>query len=370
MSHPENSIAREPTVRLAAVGDLLLATGPGNRSSREELEQAFADVRPALGECDIVFGNLECCLPGDGTTVPTEPRVITTPKLASAVGAMGFHVVSLANNHMFDCLEAGFLRMRSLLDAVRVAHFGAGEDLEEACQPAVLERNGLQIAFLGAVSAQTGPGRMAGPNQAGVAPLDSDRLTESIRRLRPQVDHVIVSPHWGEERFMIPSPAQVAQARAWVEAGATMVLGHHPHVLQGLESHRGCPILYSLGNFLAADVYYESGDVLRWNRTERTGCIVLADLSKGGVVNVRQVPTFDDGRAVRIDRSGFGERRIARANRALARGVTLRRYRREHLWVKTLRPILSHLRWSGLRALRWGNVRKAVQGIFRARRAE
>jgi poly-gamma-glutamate synthesis protein (capsule biosynthesis protein) len=370
MSHPDNSIAREPTVRLAAVGDLLLATGPGNRSSREELEQAFADVRPALGECDIVFGNLECCLPGDGATVPTEPRVITTPDLASAVGAMGFDVVSLANNHMFDCLEAGFLRMRSLLDGMRVAYFGAGQDLEEACRPAVLERNGLRIAFLGAVTAQTGPSRLAGPNQAGVALLDSACLAESIRRLRPQVDHVIVSPHWGEERFLIPSPTQVAQARAWVDAGATMVLGHHPHVLQGLEMHRGCPIIYSLGNFLAAEVHYESGDVLRWNRTERTGCVLLADLHRGGMANVRQVPTFDDGRAVRIDRGGSGRQLISRANRAVARGVTLRRYRREHLWVKTIRPILSHLRWSGLKALRWSKVRKAVLSIFQARRAE
>jgi poly-gamma-glutamate synthesis protein (capsule biosynthesis protein) len=149
-----------------------------------------------------------------------------------------------------------------------------------------------------------------------------------------------------------------------------MVLGHHPHVLQGLEIYRGCPIIYSLGNFLAAEVHYESGDVLRWNRTERTGCVLLADLHRGGVANVRQVPTFDDGRALGIDRSGFGRRLISRANRAVARGVTLRRYRREHLWVKTIRPILSHLRWSGLKALRWSKVRKAVHSIFQARRAE
>jgi poly-gamma-glutamate synthesis protein (capsule biosynthesis protein) len=296
--------------------------------------------------------------------------VVATPDLVSAVGDVGFDVVSLANNHMFDCLDAGFRRMRSLLDEIGVVHFGAGQDLEEACRPAILERNGLRIAFLGAASTQTGPSSLAGPDRAGAAPLDIDRLTESVRRLRPEVDHVIVSPHWGEERFLVPSPTQVAQAHALVEAGATMVLGHLPHVLQGMEMHRGCPIIYSLGNFLASDGHYKNGDVLRWNRIERTGCILLAELLRDGVANVRQVPTFDDGWTLTIDRSRLGLRRIARANRALARGVTLRRYRREHLWVKTLQPILSHMRWSRLKALRWGKIRKAIQGILQARGAE
>ena len=90
----------------------------------------------------------------------------------------------------------------------------------------------------------------------------------------------------------------------------------------------------------------------------------------GEIVSFRQIPTFDDGKGVVLDRSGFGARRIDRCNRTLARGVTLRRYRQEALRVHTIRPALRYLRWSRLKTLRLRQVRKAFASIFRARRAE
>jgi hypothetical protein len=379
-----NPIADEHVVRLAAVGDLLLAAGPGNRAA-DDIERAFAEVRPILAGCDIVLGNLECCLPGDGPKTPSEPRVISTPRLVDALAETGlFHVLSLANNHMFDCLDAGFLRVRDALAGHGIANFGAGMDIDEACRATILERSGLRIGFLGAVAPSTGPSRLAAAGTSGAAPLAADAMDDAVRRLRASVDHVIVSPHWGDERFRLPSPAQVQQARHWTRAGASMVLGHHPHVIQGLETHQGRPIAYSLGNFLAANVHYDGGDVLAWNRAERAGCILLADLGPQGVTNVRQVPTFDDGRVIRIDTKSpqfhasagcaarpeagqptrtYGERVIARANRAVARGVTPGRYRRERLWTGVIRPTLEHLRWSRLRHLRPRHFRNAIRSL-------
>ena len=107
-----------------------------------------------------------------------------------------------------------------------------------------------------------------------------DRLVRQIQELRQHVDHVIVSLHWGEERFLIPSPVQVEQAHALADAGASMVLGHHPHVLQGLEVYRGVPIIYSLGNFVADEVHFTNGDAVRWDRVGQTGCILRADFTK------------------------------------------------------------------------------------------
>ena len=185
---------------------------------------------------------------------------------------------------------------------LELRHFGAGMNLDEAAAPAIVEAGGLRLAFLAAVDQRSGPYRFAAEDQWGVAPLDVDRLARQIRDLREQVHHVVVSVHWGEERFLIPSPVQIEQAHAIVDAGASIVLGHHPHVLQGLEFYRGAPIIYSLGNFIADDVYFSDGDAIRWNRTERTGCILLAELSESAVVNVRQVPTFDTGRLVELDR--------------------------------------------------------------------
>jgi poly-gamma-glutamate synthesis protein (capsule biosynthesis protein) len=356
-------------IRLAAIGDLLLAAGPLGADPPREAATIFADVQPLFREADLVVGNLECTLPGSGATVPTEPRVIATEDLVRAVAAAGVTTVSLANNHMFDCLAEGFYRLRRLLDDLGITYFGAGDNLQEAAAPAIVQVRGVRVGFLGAADPRTGPSGFAGPSVPGVAPLKTADLVERIRRLRAEVDHVIVSLHWGEERLSIPSPAQIEQAHALADAGASLVLGHHPHVLQGLEVYRGVPIIYSLGNFVACAVPFSNGDRLTWNRTERTGCVLQAELSPEGTRALSQVPTHDDGRSVEIDRSGFGARHLARVNRALARGVTSARYRREYFWVKTVLPALAHLKWSRLKELNLRTIGRALASVYRACRA-
>jgi len=361
------------SVRLAAVGDILLAADASGRLPPRDPAALFADVRTLWQGCDVVFGNLECTLPGTGATVPTEPRVVSTADLVRAVRDAGFTVVTLANNHMFDCLQAGFHRVRDLLRELRIAFFGAGDDLEEAEAPAIVEVRGVRLAFLGAADERSGAFRcFAGPGRCGVAPFDADRLAGRIRALRADVDHVIVSLHWGEERFRIPAPDQVRQARALAEAGASLVLGHHPHVIQGMERHgdRRVPIAYSLGNFVACDVPYSDGDAVTWNTRERTGCLLLADLTPAGAVDVKQVPTYDGGERVRPEVGGSGEVLIARANAALKHAAWPGRYAWEALCVKVLRPARAHLRWSRLRKLRWTHVRSALAGLREALRGK
>jgi len=352
-----------PRLRLAAVGDLLLPAGPYGTAPCRDIDEAFADARPALAPSHVLFGNLECTLPGDGRTVASEPRVIATPQYVRAVGEAGFHVVTLANNHMFDCFHEGFAHLRGLLDELGILYFGAGDDLEQASAPAILTAGGVRLAFLGGADERSGTRPFATADHWGVAPLDADRLVGQVRELVGEVDHVLVSPHWGEERFDIPAPDQVELAHRLVDAGASMVLGHHPHVLQGMEVYRGRPIAYSLGNFIACEVPYKD-DLIRWNRTERTGCLLTADLTVDAVENVRQTPTYDDGRRVRADVSRFGRRRIAKVNRALEPGVSPRRYRREHFRIKRLRPILNQLRWSKLRRFRLSKIGKAFRLLF------
>jgi len=364
------SLEFNKTVRFAAVGDLLLCKGPEGTPYLRDPGLISHAIRSILAECDVLFANLECTLPGDGRHVPTEPRVIGAPELVRSVAAAGFNVLTLANNHAFDGLEGGFQQLRRLLDELGLRHFGAGMNLDEAEAPAIVEVNGLRLAFLAAVDQRSGPYRFAAENQWGVAPLDIDRLARRIQNLRQQVHHVVVSVHWGEERFLIPSPLQIEQAHALIEAGASIVLGHHPHVLQGLESYRGAPIIYSLGNFIADDVFFSDGDAIRWNRTERTGCILLADLGESAMANVRQMPTFDTGRSVELDSDGFGSRRIEKTRRAIVQGVSPARYRREHLWIKTILPILKRLRWSELKKARPSQLRRMIQTLFRAWRAE
>lgn len=354
------------SVRLASVGDILLDDPPSSLRYPRSHRLIGEDVGDIFRQCDVVFGNLECTLAVDRGLVPTEPRVITNQGSVRAVKAAGFNVVTLANNHMFDGLDRGFTKLRCLLDEIALPHFGAGLNIAEASAPKVLQVNGLRIAFLGAVDHRSGPYRFASDDGWGVASLDVDRLCEQIGQLRQSVDHVIVSVHWGEERFLVPSPLQLQQARAWVDAGASLILGHHPHVVQGLEYYKNAPIIYSLGNFLADDVYFSNGDAIRWNRLERTGCILLVELSATAVQVTRQIPTFDDGHQVTVDQTKFGAARIHRADRAIAAGVSPGRYQREHLWVKTVQPTLGHLRPSQLIHLRPRHFRNALRMLARA----
>jgi poly-gamma-glutamate synthesis protein (capsule biosynthesis protein) len=331
-------------VRLAALGDLLLTAGADGRGPARDPAAIFAEVRPLFADADLVVGNLECTLRGNGACVPTEPRVVAAEDLIRAVAAADIRVVSLANNHMFDCRTEGFHRLRGLLDELGVKHFGAGDSEEEAAAPAIVHVGGMRLGFLGAADPRTGPSGFADGDAPGVAPFRLGDLVGRVHQLRPQVDHVVVSLHWGEERFSIPSPTQIEQAHALADAGASLILGHHPHVLQGLEVYRGVPILYSLGNFVACEVPFSDGDRLTWNRKERTGCVLQVELSAGRAHVVSQDPTYDDGRSVTVDGGGFGTRHLAHVNHALAQGVTRGRYRRESFWVKTVLPVLAHLK--------------------------
>jgi poly-gamma-glutamate synthesis protein (capsule biosynthesis protein) len=278
--------------------------------------------------------------------------------------------VTLANNHIFDSYQPGFKAIRGLLDEIDLASFGAGMDLAEATMPALMESNGLRFAFLGAVDHRSGALQFATEIEWGVPPLDLDLLTCQIRQLRASVDHVIVSIHWGEERFLVPSPAQLEQARALVDAGASLILGHHPHVLQGLEVYNGAPIIYSMGNFLADTVHFSDGSSIRWNRVEKTGCILVVEFSPESVRVDRLIPTVDEGHMVEIDHSGFGDRRIKKTARAIEKGVTPGRYRQEHFRVKTLWPTIDHLRPSQLMHLRPRHFRNALRMLLKSRDAQ
>ena len=351
-------------VRFAAVGDLLLTSKLGATLPGRGLEALSDEVRDILATCDIVLANLECTLPGK-KMVSTEPRVFTTEAQVRTLQDADINVVTLGNNHTFDSFDEGFQQMIDILEGLNIQWCGAGFNLDEAYKPVIVKTNEISIAIIGMVDASSGMNRFAGKSTSGVAPLETDQLCRHISALRTQVDHIIISPHWGDERFRFPAPEQIEQAHAFIDAGASMMLGHHPHVLQGMEYYREAPIIYSLGNFFANHVYWDSGDFLTWNRFERTSCILLAELDKTGIHNVQQLPIFDDGTTIRIEKSGWGKRCLDKANQLLTKEVTSSRYQRETFRVCTLKPILSHLRWAKLRRIRPEHFRKATKIFFR-----
>ena len=192
--------------------------------------------------------------------------------MAAIFPEFGFDVLTLANNHMMDAGQQALLDTRDVLEGLGISVTGAGRDLAQAREPAIVERNGLFIGFIAYCSALPADSE-AGAGKVGVAPLrvhtayedrgvqypvrvrtkadaaDLAMLIEDIRALKRLVDIVVVTHHAGV--IWVPrviSDYQVEVAHAAIDAGADLVLGHHPHILKGIEVYKGKTIFYSLAH--------------------------------------------------------------------------------------------------------------------------
>jgi poly-gamma-glutamate capsule biosynthesis protein CapA/YwtB (metallophosphatase superfamily) len=201
-------------------------------------------ARDVLRCADVRFANLEAPLVGVGRPLfSTGVRLRMPPSARGMLELLGIDVVTLANNHLGDYGPDGVRSTLRALGSIRAV--GAGADAEEAARPAFLEARGLRLAFLAACDDQGGG---AGSNP-GVNLLRPARLIRQVREARARADHVVVGIHTGIEFSTVPEPFFVALAHRLVDAGASVVAGHHPHVPQGVVSYRGGVIAYSLGDF-------------------------------------------------------------------------------------------------------------------------
>ncbi len=267
------------TVTLAAVGDVMLDRGVARRIGREGPRWPFEKARDALRSADLAFCNLECPLSADGVKVNKRVCFKADPANVECLRDGGFDVVSLANNHTLDCGSPGLADTMECLDAARIRYTGAGDTPADAARPAIITAKGLRIAFL-ARNAWLPEGVWSRPDAPAGAYLDPETIESEVRDAARRADVVIVSLHWGREYRESPLDGQVEFAHRIVDAGADLILGHHPHVLQPVERYRGGVIAYSLGNFLFDSPL----------RNCRETMILRCRLSKSGVSEVEQVP--------------------------------------------------------------------------------
>jgi poly-gamma-glutamate synthesis protein (capsule biosynthesis protein) len=217
-------------------------------------ESLWSDVEPLFREADLVFGNLE-------TPVAPEhgghgrPFIFNAPaELPAALKQSGFQVMALANNHAYDQGPKGVRETLERVEAAGLVGIGAGMDRARAEGAHILERKGIRIGLL-ACTDLFNCNQNLREDQAWVAALDEERTVQAVREVRPKVDVVILSVHWGVEYQHQPSERQRAMAARLQEAGVDLILGHHPHVLQPLErgtvQGRPVAVAYSMGNFIS-----------------------------------------------------------------------------------------------------------------------
>lgn len=275
MRRPSTQSMRD-AVLVAAVGDIGLHGRVGEDIGEHGADYAFSGVAAELERADIRFGNLEIPFAERGATPisrETPPSMRADPASARALEEARFDIVSLANNHIMDFGTQGLMLTIGLLDEIGTGHVGAGETLEEARHPIVLHRRGRRVGFLAYAKED---GHAAGPRSAGSSPIRQSMISEDLAALRPDTDFIVVSLHFGAIYSDYPSREDQALARRIIDLGAHLVIGHHPHVLQGIEAYRRGAIAYSLGEFLFDPT---KGNVLACCAGEIRRQSIIADVS-------------------------------------------------------------------------------------------
>ena len=277
-----------PSVVLWAGGDVMVARHIGDLARRRGAATLFDGLRGVAGSGDIFFANLESPLGPAGLSpaFPEKPfNFLGSTGTAAAMKDAGVTLLSLANNHGMDYGADAVAHTTAALDAAGVAWVGVGVNATDARALRVLERRGLRFGFLAYADAHS-PRVFADGDRAGVSALCPSWILEDIARWRSRVDVLVVSLHWGIEYADRPTERQQRLARGIIDAGADVVLGHHPHVFQGLEEYNGGLIAYSLGNLLfdqrgeRRDQNYLLRCVFRGGRRESTTLVPLTRRDK------------------------------------------------------------------------------------------
>jgi poly-gamma-glutamate synthesis protein (capsule biosynthesis protein) len=235
---------------LIFVGDVMLSRGVGGKmNAKRDWGYPFRRVSGVLQGADLAYCNLECPISDRGRDLHHLYSFRADPRALEGLKAAGFTIVSEANNHAYDWGPAALLDTLGRLHTVGIRTVGAGESTLEAHHPTVVDLGGLRVAFLAYVNIDP-QNAAAGVHRPGVAWLDIEQVVADIRFARNLADLVVVCPHWGVEYVPIPSRQQEELARKMIEAGADLIVGSHPHVVQPLVQYRGRWVAYSLGNFV------------------------------------------------------------------------------------------------------------------------
>lgn len=248
---PKKIDKKPNTTTLYFVGDIMMTRGVETSVKKNfngKYEELFKNLEE-LKNADILFANLEGAVSDKGNNVGSKYSFRMNPSILPVLKNAGFDIVSFANNHIGDWNMTAFKDSLTRMKENGIIKTGAGFNKKEAEDPSIIEKNGIIFGFLG--FSDVGPNWMEAKEETPGILLASDPNFESIiNNASKKCDILIVSFHWGEEYKTIHNNRQEALAHKAIDSGANMVIGHHPHVVQDIETYKNSPIVYSLGNFI------------------------------------------------------------------------------------------------------------------------
>lgn len=237
-------------VTLTFVGDVMMDRGVRRSVEKNmggDYAQLFANTA-YLAQSDIAFANLEGSVAVGGHNVGSKYSFHMNPVSLAALRDSGVDIVSFANNHVGDWAMEGFTESLANLRAHTILYTGAGENKTQVVTPTIIDVRGMRIGFL--ATTDVGPNWLkATEDKPGILLASDPDLATIVATAKQTVDVLVVSFHWGNE-YSPANAHQVSLAHAVIDAGADIVAGHHPHVMERVETYKGKPIFYSLGNFI------------------------------------------------------------------------------------------------------------------------
>lgn len=282
------------TFSVAFVGDILLDTNfaPMAHASKKGgvLNCIDTDLIKYLNACDIFLINNEFSIGERGERLNGKTWTFqVAPERIQVMKDLGADIVSLANNHVYDFGEIGFLDTLEHLKQADLPYVGAGKNLSKASEGYYFIINGYKIGIVAASRAEKKyftP--VAEENRAGImGTYDSSDFVEAIRKADEQCDYLVVYVHWGTENSTKLEAAQTTMAREYIDAGADAIIGGHTHCLQGMEFYKNAPIVYSVGNFW-------------FNSKSLDSCVVTLNFDRELNVQVHYTPLAQKGCETRL----------------------------------------------------------------------
>ncbi|MFN8412536.1 MAG: CapA family protein [Anaerolineales bacterium] len=260
---PTSTLASSPdeNISLIFTGDINLGRCIAKASIQaSDYTYPFQFVADTLRSADITIGSLDGSISNVSApqACPSSMNLIGPTEMVQGLQFAGFDVITIATNHVKDCGEEGFYcENKSFFDTlnsltqVGIQPVGGGKNLGEARQPVIIEKRGIRFAFLGID--QINEKVWASETEPGVAPVSQEYIEQikaDIVAAKSIADVVIVLPHWGTEYSSQPDAIQRQWAQEFINAGATLIIGNHPHIIQPKESFSNGTVYYALGNFV------------------------------------------------------------------------------------------------------------------------
>ena len=265
---------------------------------------------------DLLMVNNEFCYIDKGTPLPDKQYTLHA-KTDTAVWLkdIGADLVSIANNHVYDYGEEGLLHTLDTLKSINMPYVGAGRNIAEAARPYILEAGGMKIAILCATQIERYPvpdTKGATVDSPGVFRVyDMTPLYEKVREVKQTADFVAVYIHWGNEKESVPVAAQTDSAKELEAAGADLVIGDHPHVLQPVSFVNEMPVFYSMGNFLFTSYSTDTGLAY-----------ITLDTKAKKISNIRFLPMRQENTAVHL-LTGDDKQQLLQKMQAMSQDVII-----------------------------------------------